>query len=108
MSRQMKRWRGLGALVRDAVEHGSRAVERIQKETAARPFAILEAIPGVAGPTRVVHVIHDATVSGVHGTIRVVNHGVGAVLDGVLAAVESAEADEAVDVPEEDGDRTGK
>ncbi len=38
----LKRWRGLLALVRDAVEHSSRAVERIQLDVAERPFAILE------------------------------------------------------------------
>ena len=37
-----KRWRGLKTLVHDAVEHGSRGIERVQKETAATPFGILE------------------------------------------------------------------
>ena len=31
----MQRWRGLKSLIVDAVEHGSRAVERVQKETDA-------------------------------------------------------------------------
>jgi hypothetical protein len=84
----MKRWRGLVALVRDAVEHGSRAVERVHLETAQRPFVILEHIPVVAGPTRVVHVIHDATVRGVHGTIRAVAHVVGATADVALRAAD--------------------
>ncbi len=88
MSRAAQRWRGLGALVRDAVEHGSRAVERIQKQTAARPFAILEAIPGVAGPTRIVHVVHDVTVSGTHWSIRLVNRAVGKTVDVVLSALD--------------------
>jgi hypothetical protein len=83
-----KRWRGLVALVRDAVEHGSRAVEKIQLETAGRPFGILEQIPGVAEPTRVVHVIHDATVSGVHGIVRAVAHAVGTTADVVLRVAE--------------------
>lgn len=84
----LARWRGLVALVRDAVEHGSRAVERIQIETAKGPFTILEAIPGVAEPTRVVHAIHDATVTGVHGVVRLVARGVGATVDVVLKAAE--------------------
>jgi hypothetical protein len=37
----MERWRGLKAIVRDSVEHGSRAVERLQKEAAKRPFDLL-------------------------------------------------------------------
>jgi hypothetical protein len=89
------RWRGLVALLRDGVEHGSRAIERIQIETARRPFVILEAIPVVAEPTRVVHVIHDATVSGVHGIVRAVAHGVGATADVLLKAAESGPRDDA-------------
>lgn len=64
------RWKGIFALAADAVEHGSSAVERVQLATAARPFAILESIPGVSGPARAVHVVHDLTVVAVHGTIR--------------------------------------
>ena len=74
--RTMKRWRGVAKLVTDAVEQGSKAVERIQKETARRPFGILEMIPAIAAPARAVHLIHDATVSGVHGAIRLVTRAV--------------------------------
>jgi hypothetical protein len=79
-----RRWRGLGALVRDAVEHGSRAVETIQKQTAARPFAILALIPSVAPVAKVVQTVHDLSVSGVHGAIRLVNRAVGAVVEAAL------------------------
>jgi hypothetical protein len=85
-----RRWRGLVALVKDAVEHGSRAVEKVHLETARRPFGILEHIPVVAEPTRVVHVIHDATVSGVHGIVRAVARAVGATADVALRVAESA------------------
>jgi hypothetical protein len=85
-----RRWRGLVALVRDAVEHGSRAVEKVQLEAAGRPFGILEQIPAVAEPTRVVHVIHDATVSGVHGVVRAVTRAVGTTVDVVLRVAEHA------------------
>jgi hypothetical protein len=83
-----KRLRGLKALVQDVVEHGSRAVERIQKETARRPFEILEAIPPIAIPARGVHAIHDASVSGVHSIIRLVNRVVGETVDAALDHVE--------------------
>jgi hypothetical protein len=95
----MKKWRGVAALVADAVEHGSLAVERVQKETAARPFAILEAIPVVAEPTRVVHVIHDATVTGVHGAVRLVSRAVAKVIDVALASAREDGADD--DAPHE-------
>jgi hypothetical protein len=93
--RNAGRWRGLVALVRDAVEHGSRAVEKVQLETAGRPFGLLEQIPAVAEPTRVVHVIHDATVSGVHGVIRAVSRAVGATADVVLRVAEEKDRQDA-------------
>jgi len=86
----LAKWRGLAALVRDAVEHGSRAVERVQVETAARPFAILEEIPAVATPAKIVHVVHDLSVAGVHGSIRAVNSVVGKGIDVALRAAEDA------------------
>lgn len=84
----MERWRGLKALVVDAVEHGSRAVEHIQKETARRPFEILERIPPLQAPVKGIHTIHDTAVSGVHGMIRLVNKAVGGTLDVVIDVVE--------------------
>ena len=84
----LEKWRGAVALVRDAVEHGSRSVQRIQIETARRPFAIIEHIPGVAAPTRIVHGVHDASVTAVHEVIRAVNVMVGATVDFALAQAE--------------------
>ena len=77
----LERWRGLKALAQDAVEHGSRAVERVQMETARRPFAVLEAIPPLAPTARGVHMAHDAYVAGVHVAIRTVNGLVGIAVD---------------------------
>ena len=71
-----ERIRGVAALVKDAVLHGSSAVERVQLATAARPFAVLEAIPVVALPAALVHVVHDASVKTVHGCIRLVTRTV--------------------------------
>lgn len=84
----LSRWRGAVALLRDAVEHGSRSVQRIQIETARRPFVIIEHIPVVAAPTRIVHGVHDASVTAVHEVIRAVNGAVGATLDFALLQVE--------------------
>ncbi len=69
----MKRWHGLKALVADVVEHGSRAVERVHLEIARKPFEILEAMPGVSTPAKVVHFVHDATVATTHVAIRSVS-----------------------------------
>ena len=95
---QMKRWRGLAKLVVDAVEHGSAAVERVQMETARRPFVILEHIPPIADAARGVHVVHDVAVSSVYTIIRRVNGIAGKTIDAVLQVVEAAtEAAEARD-----------
>jgi hypothetical protein len=85
---QWQRWRGLKDLVKDVVEHGSSAVQRVHMETARRPFRILEQIPPLAPPTRVVRAIHDASVSTVYGMIRLVNAVVGEALGVVLDVAE--------------------
>jgi hypothetical protein len=84
MNEERKRLRGLVMLVRDAVEHGSRAVEKVHLETARRPFAILEHVPGIETPTKIVHAVHDLTVASVYETIRVVNRVVGSTVDLVI------------------------
>lgn len=88
-----KQLRGLRALVSEAVEHGSRAVERVQKATADRPFAILEAIPPIADPARGVHAIHDFSVSATHAAIRIVNHAVGKGIDIALDVAEKLDTE---------------
>ncbi len=87
----MKRLRGLRALVGDAVEHGSKAVEDVHKATAARTFVVLEAIPPIATPAKVVHVVHDASLTGIYGIIRVVNKVVGKTLDIAIDVAEKQE-----------------
>jgi hypothetical protein len=88
----MQRWRGLKSLLVDAVEHGSRAVERIQMETAKVPFDLLEAVPPIAVPVKVVHAIHDVSVAGVHGSIRLVARVVGHAADAVIDVIEARAA----------------
>jgi hypothetical protein len=85
----------LKALVVDAVEHGSRAVERVQREMATVPFEILEQIPPLAAPTKGVRMVHDVALSGVHGAIRLVNRGVSKALDVVIDVVEAQRAEDA-------------
>lgn len=92
----MKRWRGLRALVTDAVEQGASAIERVHLQTARRPFVVLEHIPGVSGPAHILHQAHDTIVSGVYDAIRVTNRIVGQTLD---AALEIADAGQSEDAP---------
>lgn len=69
--------------------HGSRAVERVQKETVGRPLALLELVPVVAPLAKVAHVVHDIAVSGVHGTIRLVARVAGGAVDLALEVVDA-------------------
>jgi hypothetical protein len=84
----VRRWRGLNALVREAVEYGSRAVERVHVATARRPFAILERIPVVAVPVRGVRLVHDAVVAVVYGAVRQVGRTVATTVDRGLELAE--------------------
>lgn len=88
-----KRWRGLNALIRDAVIHGASAVEKIHLETARVPFAILESIPVpfVALPARGIHAIHDTSTKLVYGAIRGTTH---AVTTAIAVGLEKPEQDE--------------
>ncbi|HMJ16258.1 MAG TPA: hypothetical protein VK524_32815 [Polyangiaceae bacterium] len=87
-----KRWRGVKNLLESAVENGSRAIERVHKETARRPFTILENIPPIALPARGIHELHDHVVSAVHGSIRITNRVVGQCLDVVFDTLDEPES----------------
>ncbi len=88
MSESLRRWRGPKQLVESAVENGSIAIERLQKDTARRPFTILKSIPPIAIPARGIHELHDHIVSAVHGSIRITTRVVGQCVDLVLDAIE--------------------
>jgi len=65
------KWRGLSALVRDAVVHGSQAVETIQRATMRRPIAVITTIaPTTAPVANTVEWVHDAFVTTTHRSIR--------------------------------------
>jgi hypothetical protein len=81
----VKKMRGLSALVRDAVEHGSSAVQRVHMETTRRPFVLLECIPAISTPVRGIHAVHDLYLDGVYGTIRLVNRAVAGAVDAALS-----------------------
>jgi len=88
---KMDPWRGLRALIETAVDEGTSAVERVHRATAARPFAVLDAIPPIAAPARGVRVVHDAILDTVYGSIRGINHLVGGTLAAAIDALEQAE-----------------
>lgn len=88
----LKRWRGLSALVQDLVEHGSRGIERIQKETVRRPLALVGMVPALETPARAVRAIHDVAVTSVHASIRLAASIVGGAVAGALDAVDERRA----------------
>jgi hypothetical protein len=65
-----KRWEGLAMLVTDAVTHGASAVERAHLASSKRTFDVIELVPGVAEPAKVVHLIHDASAMSVYAAVR--------------------------------------
>ncbi len=89
--KSLRRWSGLSAIVTDVIVHGSRAVERVHLATADRTFFVLEAVPVVAVPSRIVHAVHDATTSAVYATIRGVARVVGGAVTGGLRAWASSD-----------------
>jgi hypothetical protein len=94
--KDVKRWKGLRALIGDAVEHGASAIERVHVATTNRPFSIMEQIPGLAEPVKGIHAVHDVIVTNTYSAVRLVNRAVGQAIDAALDAV-----DEPVDQPEE-------
>ncbi len=91
MSTTTRRLRGLANMVRDAVEHGSTAVQEAHLATAARPFRLLEAVPGVAASAKVAHTVYDAVVSLTYANVRFVNKVAGFGIDLALDVVEKRE-----------------
>jgi hypothetical protein len=87
---EIKKWRGLKALVQDAVENGSREVERIHLAETKLPFQVLAQLPAFTKSARIAHGVHDAAVSTSYAAVRLVNRGLAAALDVVLDEVEKA------------------
>jgi hypothetical protein len=90
----MKRVRGLKALVEAAVDQGSRAIEKVQIQTAKVPFDLVEKIPGAKVPVSGVRELYNTGVSSVHGMIRLANKVVGDTVEVVLDTVDPAGAQE--------------
>jgi hypothetical protein len=88
------RLRGLKALIADAIEHGTQAVERVHLATAARPFAVLEHLPPAAPIARGVHIAHDAIASSVYATIRAAARLVGTAATVALDVAEALHDDD--------------
>ncbi len=78
-----KRLRGFKRLIHDGVERGAEFVEKHHRHAAEKPFRILESIPPIAAPTRVVHRVHNGVLWLTYGSIRVINQAAEIVYDWV-------------------------
>jgi hypothetical protein len=78
------------ALVQDAVDRGATAIQEVQEALTARPYDVLEQVPGLGAPTEVVRSLHSNGVRATYDVIRLVNRGVGAVLSSGIAVWRAA------------------
>jgi len=88
----LKQLRGLKDLVRDTMQHGTTAVEKVHLETARRPFSVLESIAGLSEPVKGIHEVHDAVVASTYGAVRAVAQAVDKALDVALNALDDKTA----------------
>lgn len=65
-------------LLTDAVGRGASAVQEVHEAIASRPYDVLEHVPELAKPTRVVRAVHFGILRGSYKAVRVVNELVGA------------------------------
>ena len=68
-----KRIKGFKRLIHDGVERGAVFVEKHHRHAAEKPFRVLESIPPIAVPTRIVHRIHNGVLWLTYGSIRSIN-----------------------------------
>jgi len=92
VSQSIRRWRGLVALVADAVEQGASAVERIHLASAEMPFRILKQVPGVSPGAALVEHAFNGCVAGTYASVRAVTRVVAGTVDFALEAVDKEAA----------------
>jgi hypothetical protein len=102
MADNIDKWRGLKAMVQDAVEQGAAAVERVHLETAKRPFGVIKSIAPLEKPTEGIEAIHDTIVSGAYASVRLVNKLAGRAVDAALDVLEDTKGKGTADAAEQD------
>ena len=88
-----RRLRGLTRLLHDSVRQGADFVEKHHRHAAEKPFRVLESIPPIAAPTKVVHGIHDGVLSLSYGGIRAINHAIAVADDWLVDRLAPADDD---------------
>ncbi|MBK6688511.1 MAG: alpha/beta hydrolase [Deltaproteobacteria bacterium] len=80
-------WQRLAAyrgLVIDAVEHGVTAIQEVQEKLTQRPYDVLQQVPPLEAPVKVVRAVHYGVMRGSYRTIRMINRLTGDALAKVL------------------------
>ena len=91
--RNIRAWRGLKALVHDAIDATTELVDVGHESTARAAVAIADQVEPLREPVRFVDGVRRLSTRGVLGVIRVVNRGVEAVSDVALDAAQHAWAE---------------
>ena len=92
-----RRLKGLKRLIHDGVRQGADFVEKHHRHAAEKPFRVLESIPAIAVPTKVVHVVHDGVLSLGYGGIRAINQAIEVADDWLVAQLAPADDDHCPD-----------
>jgi triacylglycerol lipase len=71
------RWAAYSSLLEEAVDQGATAIQRIQEEFTARPYDVLERLPPIEAPSRLVRSLHYAGLRTTYDVIRSVNRASG-------------------------------
>jgi hypothetical protein len=95
----MRRWRGLKALVHDAVDRTADLVGEAHASVARQTLRYVTRIDPLAEPARRVEAVRGAVTDGVIATVKTVNRAVEQVTDAGLAAVADRAPSEATGPP---------
>lgn len=93
MAERWPRLRGLRALVEEVVDQGTAAVGRAHLGTTGRTFTILEHVPPIAAPVRVVRIVYEGATGATYDAVRAVNYGVGRVLEASIDVADAVTRD---------------
>ena len=88
-----RRLKGLTRLLHDGVRQGADFVEKHHRHAAEKPFRVLESIPPIAAPTKVVHGIHDGVLSLSYGGIRAIIQAIEKADDWLVDQIAPADDD---------------
>lgn len=88
--RDIRRWRGLKALVHDAVDATTDLVELGHESTSRAVTSVTDRVPPLREPVRLVDGVRRLSTRGVLGTVKLINRAVESVTDVALDVAERA------------------